>query len=135
MPADDLDAPLGQRANKKPRFALPVTAAQLTAGVLGACLSVFAGWALFANDPLGGEPTITASAGAPASHLKTQIGGYQLRNLPRIAAGRASFLPEKFPPIKISDEEGLRVSAYAAADWRPMTRTTATRVRAVCLDH
>jgi polysaccharide deacetylase 2 family uncharacterized protein YibQ len=70
MAADDLNAPLGQRAKTRPRFRLPVTLQQATAGALGLCLAVFAGWALFADDPLGGEPVIVAATGpmnAPAA--------------------------------------------------------------------
>ena len=34
----------------------------MIAGLLGLCVMTFAGWALVANDPLGGEPMIVASS-------------------------------------------------------------------------
>jgi polysaccharide deacetylase 2 family uncharacterized protein YibQ len=55
--ADDLSAPLGQEtARRKRRFRLPFTAIQALAVLLGLFLAAFAGFALFHDDPLGGEP-------------------------------------------------------------------------------
>jgi uncharacterized protein len=55
--ADELSTPLGQKAaRKKRRFRLPFTAMQALAVVLGLFLVAFAGIALFADNPLGGEP-------------------------------------------------------------------------------
>ena len=54
---DDLSAPLGQKAERRKRsFRLPFTAMQALAGLLGAFLLAFIGFALFNNNPLGGEP-------------------------------------------------------------------------------
>jgi uncharacterized protein len=53
--ADDLSTPLGRRSSNK-GILVPKTALRATVGVLGLCLFVFAGWAMFADDPLGGEP-------------------------------------------------------------------------------
>src|SRR5260370_9800709 len=55
--ADELSAPLGQKAaRKKRRFRLPFTAMQVLAVLLGLFLVAFAGIALFSDNPLGGEP-------------------------------------------------------------------------------
>jgi polysaccharide deacetylase 2 family uncharacterized protein YibQ len=56
--ADDLSTPLGQEtvARKRRRFRLPFTAMQALAVLLGLFLVTFAGFALFSDDPLGGEP-------------------------------------------------------------------------------
>ena len=66
MATDDLDAPLGQDTNKdskkRRRFRIPIAIPQVIAGVLGLIVATFAGWALVARDPLGGEPMIVASA-------------------------------------------------------------------------
>jgi polysaccharide deacetylase 2 family uncharacterized protein YibQ len=53
---DDLSAPLGQSAARKRRFRLPFTLLQVAAVLLGSGLAGFLGFALFAHDPLGGEP-------------------------------------------------------------------------------
>ncbi|MEH2564940.1 divergent polysaccharide deacetylase family protein [Bradyrhizobium sp. AZCC 2289] len=55
--ADELSAPLGQKAARKKRwFRLPFTATQAVAVLLGLFLVAFAGIALFTDNPLGGEP-------------------------------------------------------------------------------
>jgi uncharacterized protein len=55
--ADDLSAPLGQKtARRKRRFRLPIRPTQALAMLLGLFLVTFAGFALFGNNPLGGEP-------------------------------------------------------------------------------
>jgi uncharacterized protein len=55
--ADDLSAPLGQKtARRKRRFRLPFTAIQALAVLLGLFLVVFVGFAIFNDNPLGGEP-------------------------------------------------------------------------------
>jgi uncharacterized protein len=55
--ADELSAPLGRDgARGKRRFRLPFTPMQALAVMLGLFLLTFAGYALFRDDPLGGEP-------------------------------------------------------------------------------
>jgi polysaccharide deacetylase 2 family uncharacterized protein YibQ len=55
--ADDLSAPLGQKtARRKRRFRLPIAPMQALAVLLGLFLVTFAGFALFGDNPLGGEP-------------------------------------------------------------------------------
>jgi polysaccharide deacetylase 2 family uncharacterized protein YibQ len=55
--ADDLSAPLGlETARKKRRYRLPFNAIQALAVLLGLFIVVFAGFALFNENPLGGEP-------------------------------------------------------------------------------
>jgi polysaccharide deacetylase 2 family uncharacterized protein YibQ len=55
--ADDLSTPLGQRtARAKRRYRLPFTGTQALAVVLGLFLVAYAGFAIFNDNPLGGEP-------------------------------------------------------------------------------
>jgi uncharacterized protein len=55
--ADDLSAPLGQKSlRRKRRFRLPFTGFQALAVLLGLFLVTFAGFAIFTDNPLGGEP-------------------------------------------------------------------------------
>ena len=65
--ADELSAPLGQKtAEKKRRFRLPFTMLQAVAALLGLFLATFAGFAIFNDNPLGGEPSMrVALPGAP----------------------------------------------------------------------
>jgi polysaccharide deacetylase 2 family uncharacterized protein YibQ len=56
--ADDLSTPLGQETvRKKRRYRLPFTAAQAVAVLMGLFLLAFLGFAVFNDNPLGGEPS------------------------------------------------------------------------------
>jgi hypothetical protein len=66
---DDLSAPLGQTTRRrKRRFRLPFTAMQALAVLLGLFLVAFAGYAIFTDNPLGGEPIVRVALrpGGPA---------------------------------------------------------------------
>lgn len=64
MAPDDLNAPLGQDKRKGlPK--LPAAAPQILAGALGLFGIVVVAWAIFVNDPLGGEPTAVVATGSP----------------------------------------------------------------------
>ncbi len=66
--ADDLSTPLGQQtARRKRRFRLPFTGIQALAVLLGLFLSVFAGFAIFGDNPLGGEPVVRIALRPPAT--------------------------------------------------------------------
>jgi uncharacterized protein len=55
--ADDLSTPLGQKTvRRKRRFRLPFTGMQALAVLLGLFLATFAGFAIFGENPFGGEP-------------------------------------------------------------------------------
>ena len=55
--ADDLSAPLGQKTTRgRRRYRLPFTGIQALAVLLGLFLLAFAGFAIFNDNPLGGEP-------------------------------------------------------------------------------
>ena len=56
LPTDDLSAPLGQSVPRKPRLRLPFTAPQAIAAALGLFLMTFLGFAVFGDNPFGGEP-------------------------------------------------------------------------------
>jgi uncharacterized protein len=61
---DDLSAPLGQKtARRKRRFRLPIRPMQALTAVFGLFLLIFAGFALFGNNPLGGEPMARVALG------------------------------------------------------------------------
>jgi uncharacterized protein len=55
--ADDLSTPLGQQTvGRKRRYRLPFTGIQALAVLFGLFLAAFAGFAIFNDNPLGGEP-------------------------------------------------------------------------------
>jgi polysaccharide deacetylase 2 family uncharacterized protein YibQ len=66
--ADDLSTPLGQTTpRRKRRYRLPFTGFQLLAVLLGLFLVTFAGFALFNDNPLGGEPIVRVAIRPPTS--------------------------------------------------------------------
>jgi len=68
---DDLSAPLGQKTERrKRRFRLPFTAMQALAALLGLFLLGFIGFALFNDNPLGGEPIAYVAIRQKASETK-----------------------------------------------------------------
>jgi polysaccharide deacetylase 2 family uncharacterized protein YibQ len=65
--ADDLSTPLGQETvRRKRRFRLPFTGIQALAVVLGLFLAAFVGFAIFTDNPLGGEPVSRVALRQPA---------------------------------------------------------------------
>jgi uncharacterized protein len=73
--SDDLNAPLGQGKKKKlPK--LPAAAPQILAGTLGVFAIAVVSWAIFANDPLGGEPIAVVATRPPApAQVKPDASG------------------------------------------------------------
>jgi uncharacterized protein len=61
---DELNAPLGQHKRKRVSK-LPAAVPRLLVGVLGLFVLAVVAWAMFVNDPLGGEPVaVVAIPGA-----------------------------------------------------------------------
>jgi polysaccharide deacetylase 2 family uncharacterized protein YibQ len=93
--ADDLSTPLGQNTvRKRRRFRLPFTGMQALAVVLGLFLVAFVGFAIFNDNPLGGEPTAriairqtTPAAEKPATAPPGDHAGAAKSAPKQIAAG------------------------------------------------
>ena len=66
MASDELNAPLGQDKRKGRCRSCRPPRPQILAGVLGLFGIVVVAWALFVNDPLGGEPIAVVATGSPA---------------------------------------------------------------------
>src|SRR5438445_51630 len=76
--ADDLSTPLGQKSVRKRQFRLPITGTQAMVGVLGLVLITFLGFAIFNDNPLGGEPVTRVAlrpAAAPPAEKSAQASG------------------------------------------------------------
>jgi len=71
---DDLNTPLGQNKRKTlPK--LPVAVPQLLAGMLGLFGLLVVIWAVFVNDPLGGEPTAAVVVAKPPGASQAKLDG------------------------------------------------------------
>jgi polysaccharide deacetylase 2 family uncharacterized protein YibQ len=72
---DDLSAPLGQNTERrKRRFRLPFTPMQALAVLLGLFLLTFVGFALFNDNPLGGEPVAHVAIHQKAAEASHEAG-------------------------------------------------------------
>jgi polysaccharide deacetylase 2 family uncharacterized protein YibQ len=76
--SDDLNAPLGQKTGPEKRKwlpKLPVTGPQMLAGLLGLSGLLVVSWALFVNDPLGGEPVAVVKTALPGETAAAKPDG------------------------------------------------------------
>jgi uncharacterized protein len=84
---DELSAPLGRdTARGKRRFQLPFTGMQLLTVALGLFLAAFAGFALFNDDPLGGEPLTRVAIGPTSGEDKAAKPGETSTEKPAMAS-------------------------------------------------
>jgi hypothetical protein len=93
---DDLNAPLGQ--DKRKKLPIPTGAPQILAGVLGLFGIAVVVWAIFVNDPLGGEPTAVVSTTSVAKKTDAAGDGQQHSRYdgPSVAA------PAATPPAAVT---------------------------------
>jgi hypothetical protein len=101
VPADDLSAPLGQ-GKKTKRFQLPVKGPALVAGVLGAVLTVFFGWAMVARNPMGGEPSAVVTI-APPDETKAAVAENPAPVSPQMRAEAPPAAPAQPGTVTIID--------------------------------
>src|SRR2546423_3413103 len=113
--ADDLTAPLGQaNARRKRGYRLPVTGTQALATLLGLFLISFLGFAIFNDNPLGGEPMVRLAMehGPPAEE---KIAAAPLAREPVPAAKQAIAGEQKTVTI-IDGSSGARQSVLIGGD-------------------
>jgi polysaccharide deacetylase 2 family uncharacterized protein YibQ len=116
--ADDLSTPLGQETvRRKRRYRLPFTATQAIAVLLGLFLVIFVGFAIFNDNPLGGEPI------ARLAIRQTTPGAEQTPAAPPGAAGhdassvaRQAAPPEQKTVTIIDGSSGARHDIVIAPD-------------------
>ncbi|MBC7580902.1 MAG: divergent polysaccharide deacetylase family protein [Tardiphaga sp.] len=111
---DDLSTPLGQKLTRKRRFRLPFSGPQALVGILGLFLLGFLGFAVFNDNPLGGEPVARVALKPPAADDKAAA--------PPVEIKRAAELP-KAPEVGgqktitiIDGSSGARRDVVVSAD-------------------
>jgi uncharacterized protein len=96
---DELSAPLGRNsARRKRRVRLPFTSIQALAAVLCLFLTAFAGYALFNDDPLGGEPLTRIAIEPYPGESKTAKASETLAEKPAMAAHGSEAPAHTAPP-------------------------------------
>jgi hypothetical protein len=116
--ADDLSTPLGQNTvRRKRRFRLPLTGLQMIAVLLGLFLVTFAGFAIFHDNPLGGEPIarIALRQPAPASEKTAASSPSASEPVAKSAAKPAAPGEQKTVTI-IDGSSGARHDVVIAGD-------------------
>ena len=110
--ADDLSAPLGQTDGaRKRRFRLPFTGMQALAVLLGLFLVAFAGFAIFNDNPLGGEPIAprrAASGRRPPDEKPAAAAAGACRALPPKSAAKQAAAGEHKTVTIIDGSSGTR---------------------------
>jgi uncharacterized protein len=114
---DDLSAPLGQKAERRKRhFRLPFTAMQAIAGLLGAFLLAFAGYALFNNNPLGGEPVASVAIRQKASEDKAGPAAHGEAAAPKQPVASSDHAGEQKTVTIIDGSSGKRQDVVIGGD-------------------
>jgi polysaccharide deacetylase 2 family uncharacterized protein YibQ len=88
--ADDLSTPLGQdTVHRKRRYRLPFTGTQALAALLALFLVTFVGFALFNDNPLGGEPIARVAIRQPTQEdvvpTASHASGHDAKSAPKQA--------------------------------------------------
>jgi polysaccharide deacetylase 2 family uncharacterized protein YibQ len=115
---DDLSTPLGQETvRRKRRYRLPFTVAQALAVLLGLFLVTFVGFAIFNDNPLGGEPVarIAIRPSAPTAEKAAAVPLDVAGNGAKSAAREPASGEQKTITI-IDGSSGARQSVVIAGD-------------------
>ena len=90
MAPDDLNAPLGQDKKQAAAESAGDRAAAVWPALLGLFGLAVVGWALFVNDPLGGEPVAVVATGRPAPDRPSRTPPATREQQPAMTASRRS---------------------------------------------
>ena len=125
--ADDLSTPLGQKTvRRKRRFRLPFTVMQALAVLLGLFLVTFAGFALFNENPLGGEPITRVAIRLPApAEEKTAPAPTGSPEPGATPAARQAVPPEQRTVTIIDGSSGKRQDVTISGDGSDKAETDA----------
>jgi uncharacterized protein len=114
--ADDLSTPLGQdTVRRKRRYRLPFTGTQALATLLALFLAAFVAFAVFNDDPLGGEPIAHVALRQPtqenAAAMASTASGHEAKSAPKQAAAG-----EQKTVTIIDGSSGTRQSVVIGSD-------------------
>jgi uncharacterized protein len=114
--ADDLSTPLGQdTVRRKRRYRLPFTGTQALATLLALFLAAFVAFAVFNDDPLGGEPIAHVAIRQPtqenAAAMASTASGHEAKSPPKQAAAG-----EQKTVTIIDGSSGTRQSVVIGSD-------------------
>jgi uncharacterized protein len=116
--ADDLSVPLGQEMLRgKRRYRLPFTGTQLLAVVLGLFLVTFLGFAIFNDNPLGGEPIAHIALRQPVPAQENPAAAPSAATQPVLNSASKEATPGERKTITIIDgSSGARQDVVISGD-------------------
>jgi uncharacterized protein len=116
--ADDLSVPLGQEMLRgKRRYRLPFTGTQLLAVVLGLFLVTFLGFAIFNDNPLGGEPIAHIALRQPVPAQENPAAAPSAATQPVLNSAPKEAAPGERKTITIIDgSSGARQDVVISGD-------------------
>jgi polysaccharide deacetylase 2 family uncharacterized protein YibQ len=134
--ADDLSTPLGQKTvRRKRRFRLPFTAMQALAVLLGLFLATFAGFAIFNENPLGGEPITHVAIRQPAPAEEKTAPAPTGASEPAAAPAARQAVPSEQRTVTIIDgSSGKRQDVTISGDGSDKAETDAAPVMMAGVD-
>src|SRR6202022_613994 len=134
--ADDLSNPLGQETvRRKRRFRLPFTGIQALAVLLGLFLVTFVGFAIFNDNPLGGEPVarIALRQATPVGEKPVSAPSGASEPVTKSAAKQAAPVEQKTVTI-IDGSSGTRHDVVISGDAPDKAEADATPVMMAGID-
>ena len=116
--ADDLSTPLGQETvRRKRRYRLPFSITHVVAVLLGLFLVIFVGFAIFNDNPLGGEPVASVAIRQAIPAAEKPAAAASSTSEPNAKSGAKQAAPGEQRTVTIIDgSSGARHDVVISAD-------------------
>jgi uncharacterized protein len=134
--ADDLSTPLGQETvRRKRRYRLPFSITHVVAVLLGLFLVFFVGFAIFNDNPLGGEPVALVAIRQAMPAAEKPAAAASSTSEPNAKSGAKQAAPVEQRTVTIIDgSSGARHDVVISADAADKARADATPAMLAAID-
>jgi polysaccharide deacetylase 2 family uncharacterized protein YibQ len=134
--ADDLSTPLGQETvRRKRRYRLPFSITHVVAVLLGLFLVIFVGFAIFNDNPLGGEPVALVAIRQAMPAAEKPAAAASSTSEPNAKSGAKQAAPGEQRTVTIIDgSSGARHDVVISADAADKAGADATPAMLAAID-
>jgi uncharacterized protein len=134
--ADDLSTPLGQETvRRKRRYRLPFSSTHVVAVLLGLFLVIFVGFAIFNDNPLGGEPVASVAIRQAMPAAEKPAAAASSTSEPNAKSGAKQAAPVEQRTVTIIDgSSGARHDVVISADAADKAGADATPAMLAAID-
>jgi polysaccharide deacetylase 2 family uncharacterized protein YibQ len=134
--ADDLSTPLGQETvRRKRRYRLPFSITHVVAVLLGLFLVIFVGFAIFNDNPLGGEPVASVAIRQAMPAAEKPAAAASSTSEPNAKSGAKQAAPGEQKIVTIIDgSSGARHDVVISADAADKAGTDAMPAMLAAID-